>query len=199
MPRLAALLFTALALAACAPEEAQRAEAPEAAEATKIDPQFIGQTGESPILNTVGEPIGTATLTEGPAGVLLRLRFEAGALSPGWHGVHFHQVGGCDDGPAGFTHSASHIGAAGGRHGLLNPNGPEAGDLPSIWAPASGAFETELYSPFLTFGAHVTEDRTAIYDADGASLIIHAARDDQSTQPIGGAGDRVACAVFTAG
>jgi Cu-Zn family superoxide dismutase len=33
-------------------------------------------------------------------------------------------------------------------------------------------------------------------DADGSALVIHAAADDQTTQPIGGAGERVACAVI---
>jgi Cu-Zn family superoxide dismutase len=33
-------------------------------------------------------------------------------------------------------------------------------------------------------------------DADGAALVIHANPDDYRSQPIGGAGDRVACAVI---
>ena len=36
----------------------------------------------------------------------------------------------------------------------------------------------------------------ALMDADGAALVIHANPDDYRTQPIGGAGDRVACAVI---
>jgi Cu-Zn family superoxide dismutase len=37
--------------------------------------------------------------------------------------------------------------------------------------------------------------RPALSDADGSALVFHANADDQTTQPIGGAGDRVACAV----
>jgi len=37
-----------------------------------------------------------------------------------------------------------------------------------------------------------------LWDADGSAIIIHANPDDHSTQPIGGAGDRVACAALSA-
>jgi Cu-Zn family superoxide dismutase len=148
-------------------------------------------------MNQQGQQVGAAHLTEGPNGLLVRLEFRAGALDPGWHGLHFHEKGACDDATAGFKASGAHVGHAQGRHGLLNPSGPEQGDLPSIFAPASGAFEAEVYSPFLTLGQG--QGRAAVWDADGSALIIHANRDDQTSQPIGGAGDRVACAVFTAG
>ncbi|HBS33699.1 MAG TPA: superoxide dismutase family protein, partial [Parvularcula sp.] len=35
-----------------------------------------------------------------------------------------------------------------------------------------------------------------LLDDDGFAIIIHANPDDHVTQPIGGAGDRVACAAF---
>ena len=181
--RFSALLFV-LALSACA-----HAGAPS---------QFVGQTLTNPIVNRAGAEIGRATLTEGPAGVLIRLDFNEGALAPGWHGLHMHAVGSCSDGAAGFMAAGAHAGHGAGRHGLLNPAGPEPGDLPSIFAPASGAFGAELYSPFLRLGLGAGA-RMAIADADGSALIIHAAHDDQSSQPIGGAGGRVACATFNAG
>jgi superoxide dismutase, Cu-Zn family len=39
--------------------------------------------------------------------------------------------------------------------------------------------------------------REPLMDADGAALIVHAFADDHQTQPIGGAGERVACAALT--
>ncbi|MGE0829004.1 MAG: superoxide dismutase family protein [Hyphomonadaceae bacterium] len=199
-PTRAAAFFTsalaALALSACAHVDASGGGS---AAAAGVDPRYVGQTAAAQMLNRDGQAIGQVELVEGPQGLLVRLAFTAGALSPGWHGLHFHERGACDDHSAGFTASGAHVGHGEGRHGLLNPNGPEPGDLPAIWAPASGAFEAELYSPFLTLGAHVTQARAAVLDVDGAALIVHANRDDQTTQPIGGAGGRVACAVFTAG
>ena len=41
--------------------------------------------------------------------------------------------------------------------------------------------------------------RTALLDADGSAIVIHASPDDQATQPIGGSGARVACGVLKAG
>lgn len=40
------------------------------------------------------------------------------------------------------------------------------------------------------------EGRPALLDNDGSALVIHANPDDYTTQPIGGAGDRIACAVI---
>ena len=39
-------------------------------------------------------------------------------------------------------------------------------------------------------------DGEALLDDDGSALVIHAQQDDHITQPIGGAGGRVACAVL---
>ncbi|HBX92207.1 MAG TPA: superoxide dismutase, partial [Hyphomonas sp.] len=36
----------------------------------------------------------------------------------------------------------------------------------------------------------------SLLDEDGSALIIHEAEDDHMTQPIGGAGARVACGVI---
>ena len=49
------------------------------------------------IVGSEGRAVGQATFTEGPDGVLIRLEFSAGALTPGWHGLHLHQRGDCSD------------------------------------------------------------------------------------------------------
>jgi Cu-Zn family superoxide dismutase len=38
-----------------------------------------------------------------------------------------------------------------------------------------------------------------LWDEDGSAIVIHANADDHTTQPIGGAGDRVACGILAAG
>ena len=45
--------------------------------------------------NSTGATVGGVALTEAPKGVLLRL--EVKGLSPGWHGLHFHEKGDCSD------------------------------------------------------------------------------------------------------
>jgi Cu-Zn family superoxide dismutase len=53
----------------------------------------------------------------------------------------------------------------------------------------------ELYSTLVSLNGGDAA-HPALMDADGAALVIHANPDDYRTQPIGGAGDRVACAVI---
>jgi Cu-Zn family superoxide dismutase len=88
------------------------------------------------------------------------------------------------------------------QHGLLNPRGPEPGDLPNIYAPPAGAHAAEVMAPLTTLGPSTPRgayrpERHSLLDSDGAALLIHAGPDDQLSQPIGGAGARIACAALT--
>jgi superoxide dismutase, Cu-Zn family len=141
-----------------------------------------------------GKAMGTAVIEEGPAGVLLRL--DLTGLTPGWHGVHLHETGACTD--AKFTSAGAHINHAPAKkpHGFLNPDGPDFGDLPNIYVGADGTVKAELFSTFVS--TRGTSGRPALLDANGSSLLVHAKADDHTTQPIGGAGDRVACGVVKA-
>ncbi len=139
-----------------------------------------------------GEDMGTATLTEGPRGVLMRL--EARGLKPGWHGLHFHEKADC--GAPDFKSAGGHMHDAGPAvHGLLTPGATETGDLPNIWATSVGISNAEVFTPWVSLTG--AEGRPALLDADGSALVIHAGPDDHLSQPIGGAGDRVACAVIS--
>ncbi len=129
-----------------------------------------------------GESRGTVVLTQAPKGVLLKV--EATGLAPGWHGLHFHEKADCSK--ADFTSAGAHTHGEGERvHGLLNPAANETGDLPNIFAGADGKATAEVFSSLVTL--------KALKDADGSALLIHADADDHQTQPIGGAGARVAC------
>lgn len=144
--------------------------------------------------NSTGGSAGTVTLTEAPNGVLLRL--EARGLTPGWHGLHFHEKGDCS--AAGFTSAGAHVhGKASVVHGLLNPDGNEAGDLPNLHVAADGTGTAELFSDYVSLSG--AGARPALMDTDGSALVIHANPDDYKTQPIGGAGPRVACGVIPRG
>ncbi len=149
------------------------------------------------IVGASGEAIGEAQFTEAPGGVLIRLEFRAGALPPGWHGLHLHGRGDCSDVAAGFQASGGHLGMDEHvEHGLLNPAGPESGDLPNIFAPPNAPFAAEMLSPFVTLRDGVV-GRAPLLDQNGAALIVHAGPDDHRSQPIGGAGQRIACAALT--
>jgi len=182
---IAALVFAAL-LGACATSEG-RSEA-----ALNAPPRTVWVVGAD------GQAIGQATFTEAPTGVLIRLEFSRAGLGAGWHGLHLHQRGDCSDFAAGFEASGGHLGM--GRrvqHGLMNENGPEAGDLPNIFAPPSGVFGAEMLTSYVTLASEPVRGRAPLLDEDGAALLIHAGPDDHTTLPIGGAGARVACAALT--
>lgn len=148
------------------------------------------ETYETPILGTEGDEIGTLSLRGGPNGVVGTILVEEGGLPTGWHAAHFHRVGDCSDAPE-FQASQDHISAEGQMHGHLHPEGPSAGDLSSFYAGENGAAVAEFVSALVTF-----DGEQALFDDDGSALIIHAERDDQVTQPIGGSGDRIGCAVI---
>lgn len=129
-----------------------------------------------------GADAGKATLTEAPKGVLMKV--EAKGLTPGWHGLHFHEKADCSK--ADFTSAGAHThGPDKGVHGLLNPGANETGDLPNLYAGADGSGNAEVFTSLVTL--------KALKDADGSALVIHANADDHLAQPIGGAGPRVAC------
>ena len=79
-------------------------------------------------------------------------------------------------------------------HGLLNPDANESGDLPNIYAAADGAANAEVYSTYVALEAGSAKPK--LVDADGSAIVVHASADDHRTQPIGGAGARVACGVI---
>lgn len=137
-----------------------------------------------------GASRGSATLTEGPTGVLLRLSLTG--LTPGWHGVHFHAKGDCSD--AAFNNAGAHINHATPKpHGLLNADGPDFGDLPNVYAGADGKVMAEVFSALVSMKG--MGGRPGLMDANGSAIVVHASPDDGKAQPIGGAGARVACAV----
>ncbi|MBM9402104.1 superoxide dismutase family protein [Gluconacetobacter azotocaptans] len=148
-------------------------------------------TASGDLTGADGTSKGTVQVTAAPKGVLVRI--QAKGLTPGWHGVHFHEKGNCAT-PK-FTSAGGHVHAVTPVvHGLLNPEANDAGDLPNLYVGPDGSATVELYSTLVSLtskGGH-----PPLLDADGASLVIHAHPDDYQTQPIGGAGDRVACAVL---
>lgn len=141
-------------------------------------------------INPAGETIGEATLWQGPHGVLIHV--DVASLSPGKHAIHLHAVGGCEPD---FGASGAHINPGGVKHGLLNPEGPDNGDLPNIYASEAGAARAELYTTAVYVSSEI-EDAAPLLDEDGSALVIHAKGDDHVTQPIGGAGGRVGCGVI---
>jgi Cu-Zn family superoxide dismutase len=143
----------------------------------------------SDLKNPAGDVLGTVTATPAPKGVLLRI--EANGLPGGWHGAHFHATGDCGD--AKFANAGGHVHQGDKSfHGLLNAAANDAGDLPNIFVGADGRVTVELYSTLTSLDGKAPR----LNDADGFAVVIHASPDDYTSQPICGAGARIACAAF---
>lgn len=137
-----------------------------------------------PLINASGQSIGTVRAWQTAGGVTFRI--DATGLPHGIHGVHVHAVGRCD--PPEFTSAGAHWNPTDRKHGMNNPAGPHAGDMPNVEVSANGVLGTTVVLP----GASMA----SLLDADGAALVIHAAADDYVTDPSGNSGARIACAVI---
>ena len=150
-------------------------------------------TRTAPIVGQNGVPVGNVTLTDAPGGVLAHI--EMIGLTQGWHALHFHDKADCSD-PA-FKSAGGHVHPMDMKasvHGLLNPSATDEGDLPNIYAAIDGRANAEIFSTRVALRGGTS--RANLLDADGSALVIHANPDDYRTQPIGGAGVRVACAAI---
>ncbi|MBY0422517.1 MAG: superoxide dismutase family protein [Parvularculaceae bacterium] len=184
------ILAPAILLVACAKKE----KAPAAFE---LAPAGWAEAS-GPFVDAKGATVGEAAFRSSADGIMVRVTVTG--LSPGWHAIHFHQVGDCSDRAAGFKLSGGHVNAAGVEHGLMNPKGSETGDLPNIYAGADGRATAELFRAAVVLKP--SEEAAAalgpnpLLDTDGFAVVVHAAADDHLTQPIGGAGAWGACAAI---
>ena len=145
----------------------------------------VAATAKAALKDASGKAAGSATLTDTPSGLLIKLNLAG--VPAGEHAFHIHAVGKCD--APDFKSAGPHFNPANAKHGLMNPVGAHAGDMPNLYVPADGKLEIEVLNPKATLAA--------LHDADGSALVIHAAADDYKTDPAGNAGDRIACGVIT--
>src|SRR3990170_1890121 len=97
---------------------------------TPTPPAFTAPAVDSAsalLKNAAGQVVGTAQFFQDGQGVVL-VKVDVTGLPAGQHGIHIHTVGKCDQ--PDFTSAGGHFNPAGKKHGLNNPEGPHAGDLP---------------------------------------------------------------------
>ena len=155
------------------------------------DPAATASQAQSVTVNlsdATGKSVGTAALSPDPAGVKITLAVSG--LPAGEHAIHVHQTPQCD-GPA-FTSAGGHFNPEQKQHGLNNPQGPHAGDMPNFTVDASGRSSATVVAPGITLddGPH------SVFTGGGTALVIHEKADDMKSDPAGNAGTRIACGVI---
>jgi Cu-Zn family superoxide dismutase len=136
-----------------------------------------------------GAKVGTATLTEHREGVHLSVKVQG--IPPGAHGIHIHTVGKCAD-PE-FKSAGPHFDPGANEHGLKNPEGHHAGDLPNLVVGADGKGELRA----VAHGATLGDGPGSLFGPQGTALVVHAGPDDHVTDPAGNSGGRIACGVVS--
>ncbi|PKV79084.1 superoxide dismutase[Cu-Zn] [Nocardia fluminea] len=154
------------------------------------DPGDVAGGLKTSLKNGAGAEVGTATIVQ--EGGHLVVTVEARGLTPGFHGLHFHQNGTCE---GDFTSAGGHLQVGGATAH------PASGDLTSLQVGADGS------AKLVTRTDSVTLD-----NVKGKALIIHGGADnfgnipprytreggtgpDETTLATGDAGARAACGV----
>jgi Cu-Zn family superoxide dismutase len=135
-----------------------------------------------------GTLVTELTLSDAGNGVLITGTVTG--ISPGAHAIHLHEVGECT--PP-FESAGGHYNPAGHDHGILNPDGHHAGDLPNIVMPEEGDGSIQIIAAGVTLASGADN---SLRGGDGTAIVIHAGPDDYRTDPAGESGDRIACGVI---
>lgn len=169
------------------------------AAATTTAPAFASGDGaqhaSATFVDAAGATVGWATLVEDARGVV-HVNVHVESVAPGRHGIHIHGVGACA--PT-FAAAGAHYNPLGDQHGLDNPVGPHAGDLPNLTVNPQGVGHLNAKTDRVTISAGPATLFDTMSGAVGSAFIIHANEDDQVTDAtLGGSGARIACAVIHA-
>ncbi len=218
-PVAVAILLTApaLALAACSPNQNPSSEpgttppvwtgSPAPATTPTEGPAGEGEQLRAELKSPDGTPVATATIdfADGFATVTVE-SIGDGILTPGFHGLHIHQVGKCEPNSAAPTGGPpGNFASAGGHLQVPGHSGhPASGDLSSLQVRQDGSAKVVT-----TTDAFTAEELLA---GQGTAIIIHEKPDnfanipperyqqvngapppDEATLRTGDAGERVAC------
>jgi len=184
---LLALAASLAVVVACAPGEQNGRVAVSAGPNTYLEAPSA-QRAQAALLDPSGSPIGSVSFVEQRQNV--RIEISVTKLPPGIHGVHLHAVGKCD-GPD-FASAGPHFNPTGAVHGVANPKGPHAGDLPNLTVGTDGRGTLVAFTSLVDLAPGASQ---SLLRPTGTSIVVHASADDEKTDPSGNTGARIACGV----
>ena len=186
MFRTAIFAAAGLGLAACQP-----ADIPIVDDEPLAQPQMEGveSTAYANIENAQGETIGRAVLTWDGQQIETIVNLEN--LTPGTYAVHIHENGVCT--PPDFKAAGGHWNPTNEGHGFMDiEDGFHKGDLRNAEVGVGGTGR----SVNTISGVSWAGSADALFDADGAAIVVHERADDYRTDPAGDSGARRGCGVI---
>lgn len=130
---------------------------------------------------------GTVAFEEIMEGTV-RVTVDLTGVPEGVHGFHIHEFGDCsaDDGSS----AGGHFNPIGTHHAGPGDALHHAGDMGNLVAGPDEKVKTTMTFTSFTLSPGTTS-------AAGLAVIVHAKRDDLTSQPTGDAGGRIACGIVT--
>lgn len=124
---------------------------------------------------------GTVRFSSDRSGV--RIVADLTGLTPGKHGIHLHENGDCSAPDA--SSAGGHFNPTGQPHASPDSEKRHLGDLGNLTADANGRAQFDYVDSHLSLSGP--------NGIIGCSVVVHAGRDDLTSQPSGDSGPRVAC------
>ncbi len=158
------------------------------------DVQNTGASATAVLASPTGDPMGTVTMTQWAAGVLVAA--DVKGLAPGGHAFIIHAVGACTPD---FAAAGDHFNPGDTEHGFVHPNwkrgaheAGHGGDLPNIYAAVDGSARADFFTDGITLEA---DEDHSVFDSDGSAIIVHE-KPDAYGEEESDTGERVACGVI---
>jgi superoxide dismutase, Cu-Zn family len=204
---LALLIPVAVCTACSGKNESPPAPAPASVASAPATPEVAPALGAGPPAPSAAadapQTTATASLTSAAGsavkgdltvtteGLAVRIQGDITGLTPGKeHGFHVHEVGDCS--APDFTSAGAHLNPTKDPHGGPKSKARHLGDIPNVKADKDGHASIDVSVE----GATLVDPDGGPNQLLGKALVVHAMPDDYKTQPSGGSGDRIACAVI---